>query len=159
MAAQLELLMGNCNQLAMRTKETIQTQRVASSLLSKIDEWQKITIEKVYQVADNVRQQALQLVRRKKTEITEGVESVGKEILTRQSVGDFVEYDLERLKKVINKLQQDLDQLVRYPIELHINRSQQINWNNLIYIEHRYPDNLTRHFQAPVSGKNYSYAL
>jgi hypothetical protein len=158
MAAQLEHLMGNCNQLAMRTKETIQTQRAGSYVLAQIDEWQKITIEKVFQVADNARREASQLMRRKKAEIIESVESVGKEILTRQSVGDFVEYDLERLKKVIKKLQQDLDQFVRYPIELHINKNQQIDWNNLIYVEHRYPGKLTKHFQPPISGKNYAHA-
>ena len=160
MATQLDHLMENCNHLAMRTKETTQTQRATSSLLSQIDEWQRMTIEKVSQVAENARQQALQLMRRKKIEIIEGVNSIGKEILTRQSVGDFVEYDLERLKKMINKLQQDFNQFVRSPIQLHINRSQQIDWNNLIYLEHRFPDDRTRHFQAPVSGKIlFTYSL
>jgi hypothetical protein len=69
MTAELEHLIGNCNQLAMRTNETIQTQRNGGSFLSQIDEWQKITIEKVFQVAENARQQALQLIRRKKTVI------------------------------------------------------------------------------------------
>jgi hypothetical protein len=146
--------MANCNQLAARTKETIQTQRAGSSLLSQIDDWQKVTIEKVSRAAEEARQQAIQFMRRKKAEIVEGFESVGKEIRTRQGTGDFVEYDLERLKQSINRLQQDLEQFIQRPIELNVKKSNQIDWNNLIYADYQSADNRSKSFQAPATGKS-----
>ena len=157
MSVQLEQIMQNCHQLEIKTKDTIQTQRSGSSVLSEIDKWQRSTIEKVTQVAENARQQVIQLMRRKKTEILEKLDLVGKEIRTRQSANDFVEYDLERLKEAVNKLQKDLDQYIRQPLELHIKGNDQIDWNNLIYIEQRYVPKTSRNFQEPPIRKIFFF--
>ena len=153
LSAQLESIKENCNQVAMKTQETIQTQRNGSSLLSQIDEWERSSIEKVARAADNARQQAIQLMRRKKTEIIEGLNIVNGEIRTRQGADDYFEQDLERLKKAVNQIHTDLDQFIRRPIELNVKRNDQSEWNNLISINHHSIGGGTRNFQEPVIGK------
>ncbi|CAF0767853.1 unnamed protein product [Adineta steineri] len=158
MTIELERLMHSYHQLGMRTQETIQTERVESALFHEIDQWQNTTMDKVYEVAEHAREQVLQIMRRKKTELIEEIKSIDKEIQIRQSVGDYVEYDLERLKNIINKLQQDLDQFIRRPIKLHINKTQQIDWKNLVYIEHISRNNSTKKSQTTLSGRSQSLA-
>ena len=137
----------------MKTQETIQTQRNGSSLLSQIDEWERTTIEKIVRAADNARQQAIQLMRRKKTEIIEGLNTVNGEIRTRQGADDYFEQDLERLKKAVNKIHNDLDQFIRRPIELTVKKNDQSEWNSLISINHYSTSYGNRNFQEPAVGK------
>ncbi|UJR07165.1 hypothetical protein I4U23_011453 [Adineta vaga] len=139
MTMQMNHLINDCNQLMTKTKGTNQIQRVESSLLARIDNWQKGMMEKVIQIAENTRQQALQLIYRKKSEIIEGIELIGKEIRLRKDVNDFIEHDIERLNIMINNLQQDLNHFIQQPIELYINNNPQIDWNKLIYVEYNSP--------------------
>ena len=94
-----------------------------------------INIDKISRAADNARQQAVELMRRKKIDIMKGIESISTEIRTRQSIGDFIEEDVERLQRNMNRLQQDLDQFNRRPIQLRTRKMEEIDWNKVIYIE------------------------
>ncbi|CAF0722507.1 unnamed protein product [Adineta steineri] len=85
MTIELERLMHSYHQLGMRTQETIQTERVESALFHEIDQWQNATMDKVYEVAEHAREQVLQIMRRKKTELIEEIKSIDKEIQIRQS--------------------------------------------------------------------------
>ncbi|CAF0846748.1 unnamed protein product [Adineta steineri] len=87
MTIELERLMHSYHQLGMRTQETIQTERVESALFLEIDQWQNTTMDKVYQVAEHAREQVLQIMRHKKTELIEEIKSIDKEIQIRQSIG------------------------------------------------------------------------
>lgn len=154
LSEQMEQVKGNSQQLATKTQETIQTQRTGSSIFSQIDEWQRVNIERITRAADTARQQAVELLRRKKIEIMKGIESVNVEIRTRQGTGDFIEDDIERLRKNLNRLQQDLDQFNRRPVELRTRKNDQIDWNNMIYIERQYGDNFNTTLETPRSSES-----
>lgn len=144
--------MGNCNQLAIKTQETISTQRGGNSLFAPIDEWQRVNTDRISQAADNARQQVVELMRCKKIEIMKGIESVNLEIRTRQGAGDFIEEDLERLRRNISRLQQNLDQFNQRPVQLRLKKVDQIDWNNLIYIEQQSGGNVSRTLETPSTG-------
>ena len=156
LSEQLEHVKGNCSQLATKTQETIQTQRNGSSLFSQIDEWQRVNIEKISRAADTARQQAIELMRRKKIDIMKGIDTINIEIRTRQGTGDFIEDDVERLRRNINRLQQDLDQFNRRPVELRMKKTDQMDWNNLISIERQYGDNFNTTLETPRAGQSMS---
>ncbi|CAF1358545.1 unnamed protein product [Adineta ricciae] len=157
MTKQLNQLMGNCNRLVTKTKETNQIQRIENSLLGQIDNWEKSMMEKVMQTADNTRQQILQLINRKKSEIIERIESIGKEILLRKDINDFVEDDLTRLNNMINSVQLDLDDFIRRPIQLYVNKTPQVDWNKLVSIEYGASNNFNKKSQIPIlTERNYS---
>ncbi|CAF1926556.1 unnamed protein product [Rotaria magnacalcarata] len=130
-----------------------------SALLSKIDQWQTATVEKIQKAAEKAREQVIQLFNKDKETITKRFEQLKKEILTRRETDSFVEHDLECMKENINQLQQDLGQLARTPnITLHIDQGDQIDWNRFIYAEYEQPapGQCIDVFQVHVSEKNNS---
>lgn len=152
MSEQLDHIMGNCNHLTRKTQETILTQRNGSSLFAPIDEWEKVNIDRISRAAEYARQQIVDQMRRKKVDIMKGVESINLEIRTRQGAGDFIEDDLERLRRNISRLQQDLDQFIQRPVPLRLRKLDQSEWNNLIYVDQQSGDNISRTLERPLTG-------
>ena len=105
-------------------------------LIEQIDQWQKVTIEKVKQVAAQARQQAIQLVTSKQVKITTEFQSFAQELAQLKESENYVEPDLTRLSQMINQLKQDLRQSTQpTSIILHTEQSDGIDWVRFIYVE------------------------
>ena len=109
-----------------------------SPLIEQIDQWKRNTIAKVEEVAAQLRQQTIELLNRKQTKINEEFESFSQELITLRESENYVEHDLERLKKKIQQFKQDIRQSTQpTTILLHTDQSDKIQWESLIYIEEK----------------------
>jgi len=132
---QLDGFVEDRNALQEKITKATQQKDINSPLLSQIDQWQKVTIEKVKQAADQARQHVIQILDSKRVEITSDFEKFSKELIQLRETEDFVEQDLKRLKKTIDQINQDVKKLAQpSEIELHVDESQEIQWNRLIYV-------------------------
>jgi chromosome segregation ATPase len=123
------------NTLQEKITKATQQKNTRSPLLLQIDDWQKAMIENVKQAAEQARKQVLQMLTTKQIEITSEFEKISQELINLQETEDFVEPDLKRLKQTINQLSQDLNQLAQPPaIELHVEESEKVAWDRLIYV-------------------------
>ena len=109
-----------------------------SPLLRQIDQWKRNTIAKVEEVAAQVRQQTIELLNRKRTKIDREFRSFSQELIKMRESENYVEHDLERLKKKIQQFKQDIKQSTQpTTILLHTDQSDKIQWESLIYIEEK----------------------
>ncbi len=109
-----------------------------SLLLSRIDEWQQITIEKVKQAAEQARQQVLKIMNSKREEIERQFQTLSQEFEQLRETEGVLEQDLARLKQQIGQLNKDSEQLSQpLAVELNMKQSDQIVWNRLIYAEEK----------------------
>jgi len=107
-----------------------------SSLLSRINEWQEITIGKVNQAAEQARQQALEIMNCKRGEITRQFQTLLQELEQLRETKGVLEQDLARLKQQIDQLNNNLEQLSKpSAVELNVKQSDQIMWDRMIYVE------------------------
>ncbi len=126
------------NDLQEKINKASQNKNARSPLYAQIDEWQRTTIEKVMAAAEQARQQITKILNSKRIEITTQFETLSQELIQRKESENFVEYDIARLKQKIQQLNQDLNSLIQPPaIELHTEQSDQIAWDNLIYVENK----------------------
>ena len=123
------------NTLQEKLNKATQPKDIHSPLLLQIDEWQKATIENVKQAAEQARQHVMQILSSKKIKIISEFEKFSQDLIDLKETEDFVEPDLRRLRQTINQLDQDLKQLTEPPaIELHVEESEKVAWNRLIYV-------------------------
>lgn len=105
-------------------------------LLLQINEWEVATIEKVKQAAERVRQDVMQLLKSKREEITSAFDKLSKELIELKETEDFAEQDLKRFRETLNRFNADLKKLTEQTsIELHMEESQKVAWNRLIYFK------------------------
>ncbi len=132
---ELDRFVEDRNALQETITKATQQKDISSPLFSQIDQWQKITIEKVKQTADQARQNVTQILHSKRAEITSDFEKLSKELIQLKETEDFAEKDLKRLKQTIDQLNRDLEQLGQpSAIELHAEENKGIPWNRLIYV-------------------------
>jgi hypothetical protein len=137
---ELDVLIEDRNELHEKINKATQQSHSASGLLSKIDEWQKITLAKVKEAADRARQQVSIIMNTKRMEIATKFETFSKELVHMKETEEFVHDDLTRLQQMIQDLNQDLKQLAHPPsVELRTEQSNQVDWNCLIYVEQKAP--------------------
>jgi hypothetical protein len=126
------------NDLEENIKKATSYHQSDTLLLTQIDEWQQTTIEKVKQAAEQARQQVLQIMNLKREEITKQFQTMSQEMKQLRDTKGVVEYDLTRLKQQIDQLDEDLEELFQpSTIELNVKKSDEIEWNHIIYVEER----------------------
>jgi transcriptional antiterminator len=102
--------------------------------LTKIDEWQKMMMEKVRIVADHTRTQVLELLNLKRVRLNNDFERFSDELFDLKQTENFVEHDLSRLKYMIHQFNQELKQINKpVTIALHTEWSDRLVWSRLIY--------------------------
>lgn len=112
-------------------KQVTQFQRI---LLSQIDQWQNVTIEKVRHVAEKTRRQLLQLLNDKIKDVENEFNNVTKQLRDLQEMENFVEDDLADQKDKIHKLENQFQQITELPsITINDKQSEQIDWRLAIY--------------------------
>jgi hypothetical protein len=77
-------------------------------LIKKIDDWEKISIAKVRQRANETRQELIQLITVHTNEISERLQKVAEQLSQGQEHDDFIETDLRRWKETLAKLKLEL---------------------------------------------------
>jgi len=123
------------NVLQAKISQTTQTSDSRHPLIEQIDEWEKTTIRKVQETAEQTREQVHKALSSKRVKITNEFKSFSQKLADLKETEDFVEHDLARLKQMIQQLHQDLQKLNQpVTIELCTEQSDQIQWNNLIYV-------------------------
>jgi predicted RNase H-like nuclease (RuvC/YqgF family) len=126
------------NDLQEKINKATSQNQSGSSLLSRIDEWQRTTIEKVKQAAEQARQQVLQIMNSKREEITRQFQTMSQEMKELRDTKSVVERDLAQLKQQIDQLNEDLKQLSQLPIvELNMKQSDKIEWRRMIRVEEK----------------------
>ncbi|CAF4770483.1 unnamed protein product, partial [Rotaria socialis] len=133
---ELDKLVGDRNCLQDQINKADHQNDSCSPLLFQIDEWQRATIKKVTEVAEQARQQVVKLLTSKRVEIRSRLRQLSDELGCLKKREDLVEQDLARLKEMICALKHDLEQLPETPsIKLYIAQSDQITWSRLIFAE------------------------
>jgi hypothetical protein len=123
------------NHLQDEINTVAQSNNQNNPLLGQIDKWRDITIEKVRQVAAQVRQAAIQLLNSKRTKINTDFKSFSQELAHLKETENYVEHDLTRLNQMISQFKQDLTQSTRpTKIKLNTEQSDTIDWDHLIYV-------------------------
>lgn len=132
---QLDGCIEDRNTLQEKLPKSIEQKNLRNPVLQQIDEWEKSTTEKIKQAAEQVRQKVLQTLNVKRIEITSAFDKLTQELVQLKETEDFTEQDLKRLQESITRCSQDLDQLAKpASIALHIEESQRIAWDRIIYV-------------------------
>ena len=125
-----------------------------SSLLAQIDQWQQVTIAKVKQAAEEARQQVNKVMNSKLEKIVQEFQVLTQELKKLTETKGILEQNLTSLKRQIDQLNQNLEQLSRPPaVELNMNRSEQIMWHQMIYVEEKAMNAGRKEPQFQVIGK------
>ncbi|CAF1143156.1 unnamed protein product [Adineta steineri] len=135
---EMEDLVEERNELQEKINKATEGSNLCNPLIEEINAWEKITIEKVRQTAEQVRQQTNQLMDSKYMKITNEFKSFSEELADLKETEDYVEYDLTRLKQKIDQFNVDLthfSQATRN--ELNKEESERIKWNRIIYVQEK----------------------
>lgn len=109
---------------------------LSSELFAKIEQWRNKTIEKVEKAAERAHHELTEMLNKERTSITKRLQPITKEIHSCRDEDDFVENDIDRLRKQINEIQQALEQFKQnYTNETIIIQDDHIDWNKLICIK------------------------
>ncbi|CAF4125012.1 unnamed protein product [Rotaria magnacalcarata] len=107
-------------------------------ITAKIDEWERITTEKVKQAAEMAKKQVLRIINSKQEEITIRFHNLSQELKERRVKKSVVEQDIVRLRQEIDQINKDLTKLAQTPtIELNMKQNDEIKWDRMIYVEEK----------------------
>jgi hypothetical protein len=114
----------------------VQSNDQQNPVIEQINQWQNNIIEKVKQVAAQARQQAIQLMNYKLIKINTEFKDFSQELAHLKESEDYVEPDLRQLNQMISQFEQILRQSTQQTtIKIHTEKSDEINWDSLIYVE------------------------
>lgn len=126
------------NELQGKIKKVKSLKQPGNLLLTRIDEWQQLTIEKVKQAAQQARQQVVKIMNSKRDEITREFQTLTEEIECLKDSESVLEPDLINLKRDLSRLNKDVEQFFQpSTIEVNMKQSDQIVWNHMIYVEEK----------------------
>ncbi|CAF0730123.1 unnamed protein product [Adineta steineri] len=158
-ASELDTLIEDHNNLQDKINQKIQCNNSNNSLFIQIDEWQRTTIEKVKQVAEQARQQVIKLLDSQTLEIKAEFDKLSEELTRLKATKNLVEEKLKQLKQTVCQLDQNI-QRVSYAsdIELHMEKTKEIPWHTLIYAEQKLNDIKKQEFQPQVKEQKQTPA-
>lgn len=108
---------------------------LSSDIFDQIEQWRKITIEKVEKAAERASHELSNIINKQRMELSKRFAEITKEIRTRQEEENFVETDIVRLRMKINKIQGEVNQFFRKsPTKTIVFDNDEINWDRIICI-------------------------
>ncbi|CAF5222283.1 unnamed protein product, partial [Rotaria magnacalcarata] len=126
------------NEIQAKITEAFSNNQSVKNVLVKIDEWQQKNIERIKQAADTAKQQVLQIMNAKQKDIKIRFQTLSQELQELRDTKGVVEQDIARLQQEIRQINDELALLVQSPaIELNTKHSDQIVWNQMIYVEEK----------------------
>ncbi|CAF4141787.1 unnamed protein product [Adineta steineri] len=136
---EMEKLVEERNKVKEKINKPTNGNDTNNPLIEEINAWEKTTIEKVRQTAEQVRQQANHLMNSKSVKITNEFRSFSEELANMKETEDYVEHDLARLKQKIDQFNVDLTQLSQATIiVLNREESERIKWSRIIYVQEKF---------------------
>ena len=152
---ELDGIIAERNELAEKFKRVTLLEKRDNSLLSQIDEWQETIIEKVKKVAEQARQQVLNVVNFQQGEVSKQFQTISQELKQLKDTKGAVEQSLTRLKQQINELNEDLDKISQSStIELNTKQSDHIVWDRMIYVEEKSAPTSNQPHRSSGKGKH-----
>jgi len=122
------------NHLLQELSEKDQINHLQTTLCSQIDQWEKITLEKVRCAAKKTRDDVIQLLNDKINGVENEFDNVTKQLRALEEMKNFVEDDLTYLNNNIHKLEKQLRQITEHPsVTLNKEENDQIEWTSVIY--------------------------
>ncbi|CAF3055268.1 unnamed protein product [Rotaria sp. Silwood2] len=105
-------------------------------LFDQIERWKKITINKVEKAAEKAHHELIKLIDKQRTTAINQLEPITKEIRCCREEENFLETDINRVRKKIDEVQEKLQQFFQKDTtkSIIIDNNDQIDWNRLIYI-------------------------
>ncbi|CAF1103164.1 unnamed protein product [Adineta steineri] len=135
---EMEQLVEERNKLQEKINGASKPNSSCNPLIEEVNEWEKMTIEKVRQTAEHVRQQANELMNSKSMKITNKLKGLSDELADLKETENYVEHDLTKLRQKIDQFNVDLTQLFQATsIELNKEESEKIKWNSIIYVQEK----------------------
>ncbi|CAM4873896.1 unnamed protein product [Rotaria socialis] len=108
---------------------------LSSDVFDQIDQWKKLTINKVKQAAERARHELIELLDKRRAAVTKQLEAITKEIRSHREEENFLEDDIARLRTKLNDIQKVLGQFTRKDTKRTIiATNDQIDWDRIIYI-------------------------
>lgn len=98
---EMHVIVEDRNHLQDKMNEVFQHSDSYSLLLAQIDEWQKNTIEKVEEAAEQARRQIKCISNSKRGEIISQFDKFSLDLIEKQNSEDFIEHDLLQLHQSI----------------------------------------------------------
>jgi len=146
------------NRLQDAINKVVQNDDQQNPVIEQINQWQNSIIEKVKQVAEQARQQAIQLLNSKRMKISTEFKTFSQELADLKESKDYVEYDLTRLNQMISQFKEDLRQSTQpTAIKLHTEQTDGISWDSLIYVEKKQTSTNNQKRQRQATSKFSSY--
>ncbi|CAF4005709.1 unnamed protein product, partial [Rotaria magnacalcarata] len=109
---------------------------LSSDLFDQIDQWKKITINKVEKAAESARHELIEMIDKRRTTVTKQLEEITKEIRSYREEETFLEDDIARLRTKLNEIQKVLEQFTRQDTKRAIiATNDRIDWDRIIYIK------------------------
>jgi hypothetical protein len=137
---EFEELMTELNVILQQNQEKEQkNESLKKEFFCRIDEWENNMKEKVHEKAQQIRQRLDEVIDNKNKKDIGNIQSMMDEILKRYQKEDFLEHDIERIKRNINQAQQDIEKSTQQSdVQLYIEPKIKIDLTNLIYIEEKF---------------------
>ncbi|CAF5117557.1 unnamed protein product, partial [Rotaria sp. Silwood1] len=111
-------------------------------VFDQIEQWKQTTINKVKKAADKAQHELTQLIESRKITIIKQLEPITNEIRSLREEENIVETDIDRLRKKINDMRQELEEFTQKDTNKSIIfNDDQIDWNRLIYIRQEQQQN------------------
>ncbi|CAF3711580.1 unnamed protein product [Adineta steineri] len=135
---EMEQLIEERNRLQEKINIATKGNNSRNPLIEEINAWEWITVEKVRQTAERVRQQTSQLMNSKSMKITDEFKGFSDKLADLKETENYVEHDLAKLKQKIHQFNVDLTQLSQVTrIELNKEESEKIKWNRIIHVQEK----------------------
>lgn len=122
--------------LLYRIQNLEESNNFSSDLFDQIEQWKKITIEKVEKTAARAYHELNELINQQKFEITKQLEPITQEIQTLRKEETFVETNIDRLRTELEEVQRRFEQHIQdISARKIIIDDHHIDWNRIIVIQ------------------------
>lgn len=104
-------------------------------LFDQIEQWKLSTIDRVEKAAQRARHELIELIDRRRTQISKQVELIKTEICDRRAEENFLEHDIDRIRAKINEIKYEIEKLTcRDTNGIILVNNHYIDWDRIIYI-------------------------
>ena len=123
---QFQQLMNTRNEV----KELFDTTETTSCFL-QINEWERMTIERIREIARKVRLNIEQIMAKDVGEIRRQLEQISEDMQQQEKEGNYLESVIEKVKYQLNQLNERIQHSNK---KIQVTTSNNIDWDALIYI-------------------------
>jgi chromosome segregation ATPase len=144
LSGELEEMVEIRNHFREEVSDRSKLEGVRAALFVEINRWEDDTIKKVRCIAEKTRCQANKLLDDKVRDIENELNDVTEQLRKLQEENNFVEDDLARILKDMDKLKEQFKQFTEpNSVKICKEKSEQIEWTSLIHVDKEFTSNDT----------------